>query len=180
MDERTKQTSLLLRAILRRAVTGGTGTSLGGAYGVTLPFAGKTGTSQDYADAWFAAFNPSLVIVSRVGASSPSIHFNSGANGSGSTLALPLVARTLREVQRNEKLSAELISAFPELPPELAGELNCPDYRELTFFEEVIDIFSGEKKPADRDILKPGQPETGKPAGEKKSFLRRLFERKKN
>lgn len=179
----SENSATLIRAILRRAVTGGTGTPLIGTYGVTLPFAGKTGTSQDYADAWFAAFNPSLVIVSRVGASSPSIHFNSGSNGSGGTLALPLVARTLRDVQQDKELRQELISNFPELPQELAEELNCPDFREITFFEEIIDIFRGEKKPAEkeRDILKPEQPRQrpDQPAKEKKKGLfRRIFERK--
>lgn len=179
----SENTTMLIRAILRRAVTGGTGTALVGAYGVTLPFAGKTGTSQDYADAWFAAFNPSMVIVSRVGASSPSIHFNSGSNGSGSTLALPLVALTLRELQQNKELRQELISNFPELPQELVNDLNCPDFKEITFFEEIIDIFRGGKKPSEkeREILQPEQPRErqDEPAKEKKKgIFRRIFERK--
>lgn len=179
----SENTSLLISAILKRAVTGGTGAALIGTFGVTLPFAGKTGTSQDYADAWFAAFNPSLVIVSRVGASSPSIHFNSGSNGSGSTLALPLVGRTLRDLQKNKQLRKELISDFPELPAELADELNCPDFKEITFLEEIIDIFKGQKKPAGRDILKTEKPRQTKPhepvQEKKKGFFRRLFEKKR-
>ncbi len=179
----SENTTLLISAILRRAVTGGTGTALIGTFGVTLPFAGKTGTSQDYADAWFAAFNPSLVMVSRVGASSPSIHFNSGSNGSGSTLALPLVGRTLRDLQKNKELSKELVSDFPELPPELADWLNCPDFKEITLFEEIIDIFKGSKKPEGRDILKPEKPREPKPREpeqeKKKGFFKRLFEKKR-
>jgi penicillin-binding protein 1A len=183
-DERilSQRTALLLTAILRRAVTGGTGTSLIGAYGVTLPFSGKTGTSQDYADAWFAAFNPSLVVVSRVGASSPSIHFTSGSNGSGSTLALPLVARTLREVQLNKELRRKLISDLPALPSDLADELSCPDFREITFFEEIIDIFKGRQKPAEREILTDKPVETQpveEPQERKKSIFRRIFEKKR-
>ncbi|HLN55807.1 MAG TPA: transglycosylase domain-containing protein [Bacteroidales bacterium] len=178
----SESTAMLISAILRRAITGGTGTPLIGTYGVTLPFAGKTGTSQDYADAWFAAFNPSLVMVSRVGASSPSIHFTSGSNGSGSTLALPLIARTLRDVQQNKELSKKLISYFPELPPEMADELNCPDFKEITFFEEIIDIFKG-KRPSHREILTPEKPKEPKPQEpvqqKKKSIFRRLFEKKK-
>ncbi|MGE5420714.1 MAG: transglycosylase domain-containing protein [Chloroflexota bacterium] len=178
----SENTAMLISGILRRAITGGTGTPLIGTYGVTLPFAGKTGTSQDYADAWFAAFNPSLVLVSRVGASTPSIHFTSGSNGSGSTLALPLIARTLRDVQQNKELSKKLVSYFPELPPEIADELNCPDFKEITFFEEIIDIFKG-KRPSHREILtpeRPKEPRPQEPAQEKKkSIFRRLFERKK-
>ena len=169
---------ILLTAMLRRAVLEGTGASLGYVYGVVLPLAGKTGTSQDYADAWFSAFNPSLVIVSRVGASSPAIHFNGGSNGSGSTLALPLIGLTLREVQKNKELSVKLFKSFPELPPEMADELQCPDFKEKTFFEDVIDIFKGNRKPAEKETLRPGQ-EKPKPQEKKKSFFRRLFEKKR-
>ncbi|HEX2970662.1 MAG TPA: transglycosylase domain-containing protein [Bacteroidales bacterium] len=179
----SESTAQLMSAILRRVITGGTGTPLIGVYGVTLPFAGKTGTSQDYADAWFAAFNPSLVIVSRVGASSPSIHFNSGSNGSGSTLALPLVGKTLRDVQQNKELRNALIAEFPPVPDEIQDELNCPDFREITFFEEIIDIFKGSKKHTEKEVIKPGKQEEKKaeePAKEKKkSIFRRLFERKR-
>jgi len=38
-------------------------------------------------------------MVARVGAATPAIHFNQGSNGSGSALALPLVARTLKKVE---------------------------------------------------------------------------------
>lgn len=170
----------VMRAILRKAVTSGTGASMAGRYGVSLPFAGKTGSSQDYADAWFTAFNPSLVIVSRVGASSPSIHFNSGTNGSGSTLALPLIARTLKKVQDNKKLSSELISSFPVLPEELIAELDCPDYKEISFIENVLDFFRSDRKAFEREpekseqvLQKPEEEKVKEP--EKKSFLRRIF-----
>lgn len=171
----------LLTAMLQRAVREGTGASLGYVYGINIPLAGKTGTSQDYADAWFSAFNPSFVIISRVGASTPAIHFNSGANGSGSSLALPLVGITLREVQKNKDLKQKLFSTFPDLPPVLADQLNCPDFREKTFFEEVIDIFKGQKRPSEKhnEILRPGQVKPEVPAEKKKSFFRRLFERKR-
>ena len=86
-----------MNAILQKAVREGTGSPLGSVYGINMPLAGKTGTTQDYADAWFVAYNPSLVMVSRVGASLPSVHFSSGSNGSGSTLALPLIGLTLKK-----------------------------------------------------------------------------------
>ena len=84
----TERSSQLMSAMLQKAIREGTGVSMSSVYGVDFPLAGKTGTSQDYSDAWFAAFNPGLVIVSRAGASSRAIHFNSGSNGSGSALAL--------------------------------------------------------------------------------------------
>lgn len=145
----TERTSQLMSAMLRKAVSEGTGVSMNSVYGVDFPLAGKTGTSQDYSDAWFAAFNPGLVIVSRAGASSRSIHFNSGSYGTGSALALPLVGLTLKKVKQNKSLRENLIKPFPELPPDLAGALDCPDFREDSFFDIIIDIFEKDEKEYD-------------------------------
>ena len=81
------------------------------------------------------------MIVSRVGASTPAIHFNSGSNGSGSALALPLVALTLKKAESDAVLMKMISKPFPGLPPELAGALDCPDFRDKTFFDRLIDIF---------------------------------------
>jgi penicillin-binding protein 1A len=137
----SERSALLMGAMLQKAIREGTGASVYSVYGVKIPLAGKTGTSQNYADAWFAAFNPGLVIVSRVGASSPAIHFNSGSNGSGSALALPLVALTLKKAETDPELMQMINRPFPVLPPELAGALDCPDFRDKTFFDRLIDIF---------------------------------------
>jgi len=165
----TERTSTLISAILQKAVREGTGASLYRIMGVTIPMAGKTGTSQNYADAWFAAFNPKLVIVSRVGASSPAIHFNNGSNGSGSALALPLVAITLKKAISDPELMREINTPFPDLPPGLRGALDCPDFREKNLFEKLQDLFK-----RDELIFDKKGPETEK---RKKSFLERIFKR---
>jgi len=165
----TERTSMLISAILQKAVTEGTGASMKTVFGVTLPLAGKTGTSQNYADAWFAAVNPKLIIVSRVGASSPSVHFNTGSNGSGSALALPLVALTLKQVQSDPVLREELIVDFKKLPPELAGVLDCPDFKEKNTFDKLRDLFKKDKINFDNQVNKSKQ--------KKKPFFKRLFGR---
>ncbi len=145
----SKNTSQLLTAMLQKAINEGTGTSLKNKYGITIPIAGKTGTSQDYADAWFAAYTPKLVLVTRVGASSPSIQFNSGANGAGSTLALPLVAKTLKYVQRKYKAS------FTPLPEEFSDALNCEDYIEDSGFEKFFEgLFRKDKTTLEKAQLR--------------------------
>lgn len=132
----SKNSTILLTKMLEKAILEGTGRSLKNIYGITIPIAGKTGTSQDYADAWFAAYTPKLVIVTRVGAASPRISFNSGKNGSGGSLALPLVGKTLQKMQ--QKYSESLTP----LPPELSEALNCEDYLEDSklnlFFENLF------------------------------------------
>lgn len=137
----SEQSAILMNAMLEKAIRQGTGASIHSVYGVKVPLAGKTGTSQNYADAWFAAFNPGLVIVSRVGASTPSIHFNNGRYGSGSALALPLVAMTLKKVEKEKSLMEQINIPFPPLPPELAMALDCPDFREKSFFDRIFDMF---------------------------------------
>jgi penicillin-binding protein 1A len=146
----TERSSLLMSTMLQKAIREGTGVSMSSVYGVDFPLGGKTGTSQDYSDAWFAAFNPKLVIVSRAGASSRAIHFNSGSNGSGSALALPLVALTLRKIRQNSSLKDNLIARFPDLPPELEYALDCPDFKEKNLFDKIIDIFESNKRPFEK------------------------------
>ena len=166
-----------MTAMLQKAVREGTGATLSGVYGVTYPWAGKTGTSQNYADAWFGAFNPRLVMVTRVGASTPAIHFNQGSNGSGSALALPLVARTLRKLELDPFESEKLIAPFPALPAELQGALDCPDYRKDFFLEKVRPIFENERKLPEK-AKTIAEPDTLKVKKKKRSFFD-LFRRKK-
>jgi penicillin-binding protein 1A len=137
----SERSSLLMGAMLEKAIREGTGASVHSVYGVKVPLAGKTGTSQNYADAWFAAFNPGLVIVSRVGASTPAIHFNNGSYGSGSALALPLVALTLKKAEKNREVMERINVPFAPLPPELAMALDCPDFKDKSFFDRLFDVF---------------------------------------
>jgi penicillin-binding protein 1A len=165
----SSRTAILMNAILQKAVREGTGSPLGSVYGINIPLAGKTGTSQDYGDAWFAAYNPKLVMVSRVGASLASVHFRSGSNGTGGALALPLAGLTLKNVQTNPELMDEFAGYFPPLPSELQNELDCPDFKEKNAFDNFKDIFK--KNKIDYDQSKRKQ--------KKNSFFKRLFGKNK-
>jgi penicillin-binding protein 1A len=165
----SEKSSLLMNAMLQKAIREGTGASMNSSFGVTLPLAGKTGTSQNYADAWFAAFNPKLVIVARAGASSQTIHFNNGSNGSGTALALPLVALTLKRVQQNPTLKDQLIAPFPDLPPELKNALDCPDFKEKSLFDRLKDLFKKDEIDYDKEVERIEK--------KKRSFFKRIFKR---
>jgi penicillin-binding protein 1A len=165
----SERTSLLINAILQKAIREGTGSPMSSVYAVHIPLAGKTGTSQEYGDAWFAAYNPKLVIVSRVGASSPAVHFWSGSNGSGSALALPLVGLMLKNMQTIPELMDEFAGYFPAMPPELQNELDCPDFREKNVIENFMGIFKKNKIDYDNSSRKQ----------KKNSFFRRLFGKNK-
>jgi penicillin-binding protein 1A len=163
----TERSCILMNAMLQKAIREGTGTSLKNSYGVTASFAGKTGTSQNYADAWFAAYNPKMTIVARVGASSPAIHFNNGSNGTGSALALPLVALTLKKTESDPETRGMFIAPFPDLPPELEGALDCPDFKKDTFIDNFLDLFKKKEIVFNKDSVKAER--------KKNSFFRRIF-----
>ncbi len=61
----TPENSALLNGILQRVVTGGTGRRAQLADG--RPIAGKTGTTENYGDAWFVGYAPQLAVAVWVG-----------------------------------------------------------------------------------------------------------------
>ena len=78
-------------------------------YGLDMPLAGKTGTTQANADAWFMCYSPDLVVGAWVGFEQPSVHFISNSSGAGATAALPIVGEFLKKAyaDRTEKLSRD-------------------------------------------------------------------------
>jgi penicillin-binding protein 1A len=63
------------------------GTGIPAGKGLNRPIAGKTGTSQDFVDAWFAGFTPDLVTVVWVGYDNPA---SLGDNETGGAIAAPI------------------------------------------------------------------------------------------
>jgi hypothetical protein len=88
--------------------------------------------------------------VSRLGASTRAIHFNTSANGTGSALALPLVARTLKNVQDNPTLRGKFFKPFTPLSEDLAKLLDCPDFREDNLIDKIEDLILKEPIPTEK------------------------------
>jgi len=74
-----------LITMMQGVVQRGTGTLAG--KGLNRPIAGKTGTSQEFADAWFSGFTPDLVTVVWVGYDNPA---SLGNNQTGGAVAAPI------------------------------------------------------------------------------------------
>ena len=68
-------------------------------------FGGKTGTSNNHADAWFVGVTPKLVGGAWVGGEFPSIHFRTGQLGQGSRTALPIFGEFIQSVLADEHFS---------------------------------------------------------------------------
>jgi penicillin-binding protein 1A len=172
----TKETSLLMTAMLQKAVREGTGRALVLQYGIQVDVAGKTGTSQDYGDAWFAAYNKHLVLVTRVGCNLPKVHFNSGVYGSGGALALPLVGLTLKELQKSPSLRKKVSVKFDVLSEDLSQQLACEDQVEDSRMENMLDGLFKKQETSSEKAVKKAEKKLKK--DEKESFFKRLFRKK--
>jgi penicillin-binding protein 1A len=129
-----KELSLQMNEILAKTVNEGTANAIRSRYGIRNQLAAKTGTSKDYADAWTVIYNNDLVCGIRVGASLPSIHFNSGSYGSSSRLALPILGEALK---REKYRRAEWITAGLNQ----TKLVDCENFREIKGIEKVFQIF---------------------------------------
>ncbi|QID16785.1 PBP1A family penicillin-binding protein [Nitrogeniibacter mangrovi] len=155
IDERN---AFVMDSMLREVVSAGTGArakSLG-----RSDLAGKTGTTNDYVDAWFCGFNPDVVAISWVGFDKPS---NLGRGETGSRAALPiwidymkvaLKDRPEKELPKPARL--ERVAAVegiepdwvyaenePPVPPELPDDLLEHATRPMDAPSEVIPAFPG-------------------------------------
>ena len=170
----SQSTSGMLTAILQKAVKEGTGRSLNSVYGVSAPIAGKTGTSQDYGDAWFVGYSSNLVMATRVGASFPMIHFNNGSNGAGSTLALPIVAKTLQKVQKDNSLKRKYLRVSSS--QYYSDALSCPDHVDDSEFEKFFDDIFKDKNTTFEKASKKAKRQAKKE--KRQSWFKRVFGKK--
>lgn len=168
-------TSEMINAMLEKAVYEGTGRSMSNVYGVRSSLAGKTGTSQDYGDAWFVAYNRDLVVATRVGATYPAVHFSKGADGSGSTLALPLVAKTFQRVQKNPEANRKYLSGL-KVSKEYSSALACVDHIDDSDFEKFFDDIFRDKNTTFEKASKKAKKQAKKE--KRKSWFKRVFGKK--
>lgn len=168
------QTTETMTAILEQVINQGTGARIRSRYGITSTLAGKTGTAQNYSDAWFIAYTPNLVIGTWVGASTPDVHFYS-RNGSGSALALPIAAEVIKGIESSSKLRSKYLTTF-SFAPETYAFLDCEPYHQIGI-EGFFNRLFGKKDKAERDSARVNRREQ-KEEKEIESFFRRLFKRR--
>lgn len=105
-DVFTPQTNYLTLDIMRDVLSYGTGTYVKSHLKYSgVDWAGKTGTGQEYKDAWFIATNPNVTFGTWMGYDTPSSLYCEGC--------------ALSYNNRNNRLWTELINAASEINPEL-------------------------------------------------------------
>ncbi|MFH1214225.1 MAG: PBP1A family penicillin-binding protein [Candidatus Neomarinimicrobiota bacterium] len=91
----SEETAYLVTNLLETAIDHGTGAGARSAYGFRLPAAGKTGTTNNFNDAWFVGYTPYMVSTVWVGVDNPAISL--GNRQSGAAAALPIWANFMRD-----------------------------------------------------------------------------------
>jgi len=91
-----KQTAYIMTDMLQTVMDHGTGARGRWMYHFYRPAGGKTGTTQDYSDAWFLGFTPQIVTGVWVGLDNYAIPL--GAGQTGTRAALPIWAPYMKAV----------------------------------------------------------------------------------
>jgi 1A family penicillin-binding protein len=108
-------TAFLMSTMLADVVNAGTA-SRARQLGFTLPAAGKTGTTNDFNDAWFIGYTPSLVAGVWVGFDQPHTIL---PNGFAADLAVPMWTRFMKVATRGDK------PEWPAPPPGITTASVC-------------------------------------------------------
>jgi 1A family penicillin-binding protein len=182
-------TCYLVTDIMKSVFIEGTGASAQG-LALQYPIAGKTGTTNDYTDAWFAGYSPSLVAVVWVGSDD-----NKSIGLTGAQAALPIWANTMQywltSVPRKEfnpPDGIEFVSVDREtgmLATEYCTDIStepfikgtaptnyCSVHDKWRIVRSIRDMIFGppQKPPPTTEETRPKQPNPKQPKPRKKFF----------
>ncbi|NAS11835.1 transglycosylase domain-containing protein [Poritiphilus flavus] len=131
-------TRKLMVEMMKTTVNEGTAARIRTTYGLRNDIAGKTGTTQNNKDAWFAAITPKLVHVSWVGLDQHEIGFKSTSLGQGASAALPLFATFMKELNRDPSFNHITRVRFEKPDQEILASLNCKPVKRDGFFKRLF------------------------------------------
>ena len=119
-DVVNSRTARLMTSMLREVVLHGTAIS---AANIKYPLAGKTGTTNDFTDAWFVGFSPSLSAGVWIGYDEKK---SLGPKETGALAALPIWIDFMKSALAGKDVGE--FQPVPELPPNaLAQKVDTPD-----------------------------------------------------
>jgi len=107
--------------LMQGVIDHGTGVRMRTRYNIKGDIAGKTGTTNRQADAWFIGYTPQLIAGAWVGCDDRTFRFGSQALGQGSAAALPIWAYFMRRVNADRTLNIKTDAKF-KMPD---GFSNC-------------------------------------------------------
>jgi penicillin-binding protein 1A len=120
-----RETAFIITDLLQTVLKKGTGATAGWKYGFTRPGGGKTGTTNEFSDAWFIGFTPSIVSTVWTGLDDYTISLGKGQ--SGARAALPIWATFMKAV--HDTLDLPVLDF--EMPTGVVRVEVCSDSKEL-------------------------------------------------
>jgi len=140
----SKETAYIMTNMLEDVINGGTGVRVRNFF--YLPAAGKTGTTQEFADAWFIGFTPQITAGVWVGFDNKTVHFTNW-DGQGGRAAAPIWGRFMRKVYDDPSIAMPLQyfiqpegvvrSSICVETKQLATEF-CPEVMEEVFIKKYL------------------------------------------
>ena len=108
------QTAYKMVLMMKGVTEIGTAKRLRYRYGLTGDMAGKTGTTNNQADAWFMGYTPQLLAGAWVGCDDRFLRFSSTGQGQGAAAALPIWAYFFKKVLADKKTGITADAKFVE------------------------------------------------------------------
>jgi penicillin-binding protein 1A len=122
----SEETSFIMTTMLQGVVDEGTGANVRSYF--HLPAAGKTGTTNEFADAWFVGYTPQISAGVWVGFDNKSVHFTNW-DGQGGRAAAPIWGRFMKYVYEDPSIAMPL--EYFEKPATVFAETICTDTKKL-------------------------------------------------
>lgn len=135
--------------MMRGVVDFGTGARLRYRYGITGEVAGKTGTTNNQADAWFIGYTPQILAGSWVGCDDRYLRFKSEYLGQGAAAALPIWAIFMKKVFADKTLGIEETAKF--VAPEQFQDCEFYDPSSLERAETIPFGAQGQKNDSNKN-----------------------------
>jgi penicillin-binding protein 1A len=161
----SEQTAYLMTSMLADVIDAGTGATARSA-GFTLPAAGKTGTTNDFKDAWFIGFTPSLIAGVWVGFDQPRTIM---PNGFAGDIAVPIWASFMKAATRGDKprgfrppsgiTTATVCRLSGHLASDGCSDVDVVNERGLIERRSMVytEMFASGTEPAERCSLHPSR-----------------------
>ena len=126
---------------------------------------GKTGTSNNHADAWFMAVSPKLVVGCWVGGEYRSIHFRTGALGQGSKTALPVCGEFIKMLYADARYHEKYKGKWPAPDPDEieASTYQCVTSVVSTAKNDTLDLYYRNRRHHQEDVEEEMLDENGEP-----------------
>jgi len=146
----------IMNHYLQAVINEGTGAAIRSRYKIPGAFAGKTGTTQNYADGWFMGYTPTLVTGCWVGGEDPSVHFKSLVHGQGAYMALPITGGFFRSYYNDPAFASNSQIGFTAPAEENILLLETPHFAaEINEAKKGFwDLFKTEKRKEEETKVK--------------------------